>query len=135
MRRGHQKGSVAQQQGSSSRLGQPRARVLRGQRPEAMEEGESSPAESDSSDQGEAIKQAQKMQTLTTFTPNAHRNQQNFSNMSVNWGLRCFRLAVLVTIILDECLASKLVPPNTHKRSRKAPSRALQRTWQTHICN
>ncbi|XP_029692069.1 BAH and coiled-coil domain-containing protein 1 isoform X5 [Takifugu rubripes] len=51
VRRGHQKGSVAQQQGSSSRLGQPRARVLRGQRPEAMEEGESSPAESDSSDQ------------------------------------------------------------------------------------
>lgn len=78
MRRGHQKGSVAQQQGSSSRLGQPRARVLRGQRPEAMEEGESSPAESDSSDQGEAIKQAQNMQTVTTFTPNVIETSRTF---------------------------------------------------------
>ena len=51
--RGRQKGSATQQQGSS-RLSQPRARVLRGQRPEATEEGDSSPAESDSSDQGEA---------------------------------------------------------------------------------
>lgn len=52
-RRGRQKGSTSQQQVSSC-LSQPRARVLRGHRPEAMEEGESSPAESDSSDQGEA---------------------------------------------------------------------------------
>lgn len=40
---------------NSSSLGQPRARVLRGQREETMEEGESSPAESDSTDQGEAL--------------------------------------------------------------------------------
>lgn len=52
-RRGRQKGSTSQQQVSSS-LSQPRARVLRGHRLEAMEEGESTPAESDSSDQGEA---------------------------------------------------------------------------------
>lgn len=52
--RGRKKGSTTQQQGSS-RLSQPRARVLRGQRPEAMEEEESSPVESDSSDQGEAV--------------------------------------------------------------------------------
>lgn len=52
-RRGRKKGSTILTQGSS-RLSQPRARVLRGHRQEAMEEGESSPAESDSSDQGEA---------------------------------------------------------------------------------
>lgn len=52
--RGRKKGSTTQQQGSF-RLSQPRARVLRGQRPEAMEEEESSPVESDSSDQGEAV--------------------------------------------------------------------------------
>ncbi|KAK5884946.1 hypothetical protein CesoFtcFv8_018709 [Champsocephalus esox] len=45
--RGHKKGSTTPTQGSS----RPRARNLRGQRQEAMEEGESSPAESDSSDQ------------------------------------------------------------------------------------
>ncbi|KAA8582582.1 hypothetical protein FQN60_006253 [Etheostoma spectabile] len=50
MRRGRKKGSTTLTQGSSH-LSQPRARVLRGQRQEAMEEGESSPAESDSSDQ------------------------------------------------------------------------------------
>lgn len=54
VRRGRKKGYTTQQQGSSC-LSQPRARVLRGQRSEAMEEGESSPAESDSSDQGEAV--------------------------------------------------------------------------------
>lgn len=52
--RGRKKGSTTQQQGSF-RLSQPRARVLRGQRPEAMEEEESSPVESDSSDQGEVV--------------------------------------------------------------------------------
>lgn len=54
VRRGRKRGYTTQQQGSSC-LSQPRARVLRGQRPEAMEEGETSPAESDSSDQGEAV--------------------------------------------------------------------------------
>lgn len=54
VRRGHKKGSTTLTQ-ASSRLSQPRAKVLRGQRQEAMEEGESSPAESDSSDQGEAV--------------------------------------------------------------------------------
>lgn len=54
VRRGRKKGCTTLTQGSS-RLSQPRARVLRGHRQEAMEEGESSPAESDSSDQGEAV--------------------------------------------------------------------------------
>lgn len=54
VRRVRKRGYAAQQEGSSC-LSQPRARVLRGQRPEAMEEGETSPAESDSSDQGEAV--------------------------------------------------------------------------------
>ncbi|XP_042249839.1 BAH and coiled-coil domain-containing protein 1 isoform X3 [Thunnus maccoyii] len=52
VRRGRKKGSTTLTQGSS-RLSQPRARVLRGQRQEPMEVGESSPPESDSSDQEE----------------------------------------------------------------------------------
>lgn len=71
-RSGHQKGPVARQRCSSSRLGQPRARVLRGQRPEVMEEGESSPAETDSSDQGEAKKKKTTSPLGTTYT---HLNQ------------------------------------------------------------
>ncbi len=55
VRRGRKKGSTTLTQ-STSRLSQPRARVLRGQRQEAMEEGESSPADSDSSDQGKAVR-------------------------------------------------------------------------------
>ena len=54
LRRGRKKGSTILTQGSS-RLSQPRARALRGQRQEAMEVGESSPPESDSSDQGEVV--------------------------------------------------------------------------------
>lgn len=52
VRSGRKKGSSNLTQGSSH-LSQPRAKVLRGQRQEAMEDGESSPAESDSSDQEE----------------------------------------------------------------------------------
>lgn len=54
MRRGRKKGSTAQQQ-SSSCLSQGKTRVLRGQRAGALDDGESSPAESDSSDQGETV--------------------------------------------------------------------------------
>lgn len=54
--RGHKKESTNLTQ-DSSHLSQARARVLRGQRAEAIEEGESSLAESDSSDQGEAVTQ------------------------------------------------------------------------------
>nr|XP_020476601.1 BAH and coiled-coil domain-containing protein 1-like isoform X5 [Monopterus albus] len=50
VQRGCKKGSTALSQGLSC-LSQPRARALRGQKQEALEEGESSPAESDSSDQ------------------------------------------------------------------------------------
>lgn len=51
VRRGNKKVSSTLTQGSSH-LSQPRPRVLRGQRQDTMEEGESSRAESDSSDQG-----------------------------------------------------------------------------------
>lgn len=53
VRQARKKSPSTLNQGSSC-LNQPRARVLRGQRQEALEDGESSPAESDSSDQGEA---------------------------------------------------------------------------------
>ncbi|XP_034046026.1 BAH and coiled-coil domain-containing protein 1 [Thalassophryne amazonica] len=52
VRRGRKKESITRTQ-SSSHLRQTNARVLRGQRQEVMEEGESSPQESDSSDQDE----------------------------------------------------------------------------------
>lgn len=70
--RGRKKGSTALTQGSS-RLSQPRARVLRGHRQEAMEDGESSPAESDSSDQGEAA---------TTETCAVMGNKTGHSNLA-----------------------------------------------------
>lgn len=54
LRHGHKKKSTSLTR-SSSCSSQPRARVSRGQRGETMEEGESSPAESDSSDQGQAL--------------------------------------------------------------------------------
>lgn len=64
VRRGCKKGSSTLTQGSSH-ANQPRARVLRGQRlSEAMEEGESSPAESDSTDQGERLGAGSEMYTV-----------------------------------------------------------------------
>lgn len=69
MRRGRRKGSTAQQQ-SSSCLSQGKTRVLRGQRAGTLDNGESSPAESDSSDQGEMIVllvQAQRGDVSETF--------------------------------------------------------------------
>lgn len=52
VRHGRKKGSANLRQGSSH-LSQARVKARDSQRQEAMEDGESSPAESDSSDQGE----------------------------------------------------------------------------------
>lgn len=52
--RGRKKGGITLTQ-DSSHQSKPRARILRGHRQEALEVGESSPPESDSSDQGEPV--------------------------------------------------------------------------------
>lgn len=62
VRRGRRKGSTAQQQNSTC-LNQGKTRVLRGQRVGALDNGESSPAESESSDQGETIDLLEQVQS------------------------------------------------------------------------